>query len=254
MALIECPECGREISDKVKACPHCGYPLDVDLPTDNVNQPQQVEITGIRIKKGNFTKTIIIIVSIIVVALLAYFGIKFINEKKAQQAYEESFNTYVDNLFEVQFLTIIGGADSESLCNLTALVWRNAIYEERDPETDEYTRPNGLWVSDFNIALGNLFRVPSTISTIDDIESNQSKVQNLMKELQTPPEGLQNCYDTVTDLYTAYKGLTDLAINPSGSLTSFSETKNDRIQDFMDAFEKLENQIPEKFDIETEET
>lgn len=27
MALIKCPECGREISDKAKACIHCGYPI-----------------------------------------------------------------------------------------------------------------------------------------------------------------------------------------------------------------------------------
>lgn len=28
MALISCPECGKEISDKAKMCIHCGYPLD----------------------------------------------------------------------------------------------------------------------------------------------------------------------------------------------------------------------------------
>ena len=27
MALINCPECGKEISDQVKNCPNCGYPL-----------------------------------------------------------------------------------------------------------------------------------------------------------------------------------------------------------------------------------
>ena len=27
MALIKCPECGKEISDKAKACPECGYEL-----------------------------------------------------------------------------------------------------------------------------------------------------------------------------------------------------------------------------------
>lgn len=27
MALIKCPECGQEISDKALACPHCGMPL-----------------------------------------------------------------------------------------------------------------------------------------------------------------------------------------------------------------------------------
>ena len=28
MALIKCPECGKEVSDKAKQCIHCGYPLD----------------------------------------------------------------------------------------------------------------------------------------------------------------------------------------------------------------------------------
>lgn len=27
MALIHCPECGREVSDQAPACIHCGYPL-----------------------------------------------------------------------------------------------------------------------------------------------------------------------------------------------------------------------------------
>ena len=27
MALIKCPECGKEISDLAPACIHCGYPL-----------------------------------------------------------------------------------------------------------------------------------------------------------------------------------------------------------------------------------
>ena len=29
MALIKCPECGKEISDKAPACIHCGYPLSL---------------------------------------------------------------------------------------------------------------------------------------------------------------------------------------------------------------------------------
>lgn len=31
MALIKCPECGKEISDKAPACIHCGYPLALEL-------------------------------------------------------------------------------------------------------------------------------------------------------------------------------------------------------------------------------
>ena len=29
MAVIKCPECGKQVSDKAKFCPSCGYPFDV---------------------------------------------------------------------------------------------------------------------------------------------------------------------------------------------------------------------------------
>ena len=28
MALIECPECKKQVSDKATSCPHCGYPIN----------------------------------------------------------------------------------------------------------------------------------------------------------------------------------------------------------------------------------
>jgi len=31
MALINCPECKTEISDKAKSCPHCGNPLNQSI-------------------------------------------------------------------------------------------------------------------------------------------------------------------------------------------------------------------------------
>lgn len=29
MALMHCPECNKEVSDKAKACPNCGYPISL---------------------------------------------------------------------------------------------------------------------------------------------------------------------------------------------------------------------------------
>lgn len=40
MALIKCPECGKEISDKAKSCPGCGYPInktEVETEQDRIN-------------------------------------------------------------------------------------------------------------------------------------------------------------------------------------------------------------------------
>ena len=31
MALVPCKECGKEISDKAKACPQCGVPLKLEV-------------------------------------------------------------------------------------------------------------------------------------------------------------------------------------------------------------------------------
>ena len=40
MALVKCPECGKEISDKANSCPSCGYPInqtEMELEQDRVN-------------------------------------------------------------------------------------------------------------------------------------------------------------------------------------------------------------------------
>lgn len=34
MALISCPECGKQISDKAPACPHCGAPVSAGAPEE----------------------------------------------------------------------------------------------------------------------------------------------------------------------------------------------------------------------------
>ena len=37
MALIKCPECGREISEKAPNCPHCGFPMNDVQPNTQEN-------------------------------------------------------------------------------------------------------------------------------------------------------------------------------------------------------------------------
>lgn len=43
MALIKCPECGKEISDKASACPNCGYPIAIEIPLHgNIDDEEEI--------------------------------------------------------------------------------------------------------------------------------------------------------------------------------------------------------------------
>lgn len=59
MALIKCPECGKEISNRAPACIHCGYPLEnilskeTNIPTTVPSQPN----LDLNVKRSNKPET-----------------------------------------------------------------------------------------------------------------------------------------------------------------------------------------------------
>ena len=38
MALIECPECSKTVSDKAVSCPQCGFPIAADLSSPKLSE------------------------------------------------------------------------------------------------------------------------------------------------------------------------------------------------------------------------
>ncbi len=38
MAIIKCPECNRDISDKAKTCPNCGFPISEQIEENNIQE------------------------------------------------------------------------------------------------------------------------------------------------------------------------------------------------------------------------
>jgi hypothetical protein len=47
MALIKCPECGREVSDAAASCPGCGYPIAQQPTLQPILQPAQKWSPGV---------------------------------------------------------------------------------------------------------------------------------------------------------------------------------------------------------------
>lgn len=44
MAMIQCPECGKDISDKAEKCPNCGYPLSSEIKKKIPKMAQEEKI------------------------------------------------------------------------------------------------------------------------------------------------------------------------------------------------------------------
>ena len=234
-----CMECGAELEEGVTECPNCGCPVDDTLGQEADEKPQKVEVTGVKVTKK--LKTVIgIIVALMIIGSVTAVAITEYQKKKEAKEYAQRVEEYSDNLELATFTMLSGAGDAESSANLIKQVWYNAIYEKQDDETDKYTKPDGYFVSDFNDALGNLYSDESFSRKISSIKDNQDTVGGLMKELKNPPDEYKEAYDALSVFYEAYISLTNCAIDPSGSLQTYSSSFNDADTNTLNAYKSME--------------
>lgn len=238
-----CEECGAELLENTEVCPNCGCPVTTEEPAEDT--PQKVEVTAVKLPgMAKNTKKYIIIAAIAVVVLIAaiFIGKGIHNSNLEKQAAQRSAE-YLTDLETASFTMLMGAIDAEDAGNLIKKVWYNSIYEERDSETDKYTRPNGYFLDDFNDALAKLFSDSDFIELCSGIEDNQDLVAGMMKDLKNPPEEHEDAYDAIKEFYDAYTDLTNLAINPSGNLSSFSENFNEADSEVANCYDAMKMYI-----------
>lgn len=102
MALIKCPECGKEISDKAIMCINCGYPLNsLENKTDeyiccihgtNYNLKEEFELI---LLQDDYTKTVLKLASKCNINIQDAFALSKImkSERKIPKSYECKFIT-----------------------------------------------------------------------------------------------------------------------------------------------------------------
>ncbi len=81
MALIKCPECGKEYSDKAPSCPNCGCPTNAESTSTSTQVPEKT-------KKS--PKGIIIGIICAVVIVGGIFGYKLYSDNKKQKTYVDA--------------------------------------------------------------------------------------------------------------------------------------------------------------------
>ena len=274
MALIECPNCRRQISDKAEKCPGCGYELPEiqEVETESIEDVKEIvceecgtiipegaticpncgcpisedEVDGsvaeddiennipttkaqkIKLWLGDKKHVAALAAFILLIVVIAVVAIN----ANIKASYTKSLKSTVDLMYT-------GASTAESCGTMIHDVWYNAIFEEYDDDTDEFTRPNGYFV-DFNDALSNLKEDSYFSLSINLIETNQTNVQNAMKKLKNPPEKYKEEYDAISDLYDSYIDITKLATDPTGNLQSYTSDFNDADSEFAKKYKNME--------------
>lgn len=276
MALISCPNCGNEVSDKAEACPHCGFVLkekekvtcpecgkevDADalvcpfcgnpLKEAPKEEVQKVELSKVAIPKAKINKKVLIGLA---AALLVVLGIFMAVSSNREKEYVKNYKAAVSSMLS-------GGARSETVCNEIVAVWSNSINHKFDPKTNMYTltsayRNDSYYSSksgsatssqrkyfndDFNTSLSLYFLDSGYTTATSSIKTNQESVSNLMQKLSKPPKGYENAYSALDSLYDSYLTMTQLALDPQGSLNSYSQQFHNADNDLLSCYKKAQS-------------
>ena len=79
MALINCPQCGKQVSDKAPSCPHCG--LDMTVPNTPPKEETAIQEESPKKPRKVWTVVAIVVGCIVLVAVALWFFVFHDNQK-----------------------------------------------------------------------------------------------------------------------------------------------------------------------------
>lgn len=251
MALIKCPECENEISNKAVSCPNCGCPLTITNQLENQNDVDVQMSENSTLTRRKLSKKVLITIVAVICAILATITIIINKNKKERESAEQIRAQYIDDMNTMSIAMLTSASMAEEAGGLIHDVWYNCIYEKHDINTDKYTiyenyKGDMVFYSDFNKSIKNLYSDEDFIAKISQIKSGKENISEYYVKLQNSPEGLEKCYDAMEKAYDTYNELVGLVINPSGNISTYTQSFNEADKSLVDDIEKLNILIPDE--------
>jgi hypothetical protein len=151
MALINCPECKKEVSDKAKSCPNCGCPISEKQVLQVDKDKAAPEIIKPVTKKSNKSSfgcvKIFVIILLIIFIYLMYGVFRKNNNPIPLPQTEEKYSGYKTQKKEIIYKDGIACAEVLSKDKNSARIW---TYEEIDEEDSLQKIIDELNISDIN--------------------------------------------------------------------------------------------------------
>lgn len=225
MALIKCPECGKQVSNQLKKCNNCGYKLK--------------QVDKKKVKMLSIIGVVILILT--VVGIVVGININKSNQEKIDKGYHDQIVVTGSKIY-------IGGLVSNLYCYDIGKVWYNTIFEKSDSKYDQYTKTNSYgfsyFNSDFNTSISNY--LTTNKDKIDKLKEQQKEIKEEVLKLQKKPnKTYKDAYDKMIELYGAFNNLVDQVTSPSGTYKDYVAKYNQYSEDLNAAYEQLVVLIPE---------
>ncbi len=218
--MMNCPECGVMIDGLTDVCTNCGYPLNtLEIETGEKQKPKSV------FKKKRFWFSVICFVLLMSIVLIA-------SNNTRTENYTIEICTAVDEIMAVS-------ADVENVGNQICSVWNNAIWDKDSENTAKYTST----AKDFNEALSNLFSDEEFISKITTIRKKQNEIDTYLGKLKNPPEKLEDAYDEFKELYYAYSDYADFVILCKGSYNTYTDDLAKKSSALMESYREIKVEL-----------
>ncbi len=153
-------------------------------------------------------KIVLAVVAVTALAAMCIFAVKDVQQRKAA-AYQGELVQLAERIQEY-------AVDAYEVAAAEESVWRNSIYQQQDESTDPYTMENGVFLEDFDDALGNLYNDSVFAARLASVQTNRGSAAGSMSGLKDAPEGYEDVYQALKEQYDTYIKLTNLALNNGG--------------------------------------
>lgn len=153
-------------------------------------------------------KIVLAVVAVTALAAMCIFAVKDVQQRKAA-AYQGELVQLAERIQEY-------AVDAYEVAAAEESVWRNSIYQQQDESTDPYTMENGVFLEDFDDALGNLYNDSVFAARLASVQTNRGSAAGSMSGLKDAPEEYEDVYQALKEQYDTYIKLTNLALNNGG--------------------------------------